>query len=83
MAICLQNISDAMKSSRTYSIALDACAHQSTSYLDVRVSQCMFKTIAELLDVFDNKWIMKIIVVTSDGAPSMTGRYEGTVMYIF
>ena len=34
VAICLQNISDAMKSAWTYSAAFDASTHQSTSYLD-------------------------------------------------
>ena len=37
VSISLQNISDAMKSSWTYSAALDASAHQSTSYLDVLI----------------------------------------------
>ena len=34
VAICLQNISDAMKSVWMYSAAYDASTHQSTSYLD-------------------------------------------------
>jgi hypothetical protein len=37
VAISLQNISDAMKSSWTCSAALDASTHQSTSCLDVRI----------------------------------------------
>ena len=35
VAISLQNISDVMKSAWTYSVALDASMHQSTSYLDI------------------------------------------------
>ncbi len=42
----------------------------------------MFEIFAKLFDVLDGNWSDKIIGATSDGASSMTGRYEGTVTYI-
>ena len=45
VAICLQQVSDVMKSAWTYSIALDTSTHQSTSYLEVCLRIYSNKTI--------------------------------------
>ncbi len=42
----------------------------------------MFEIFAKPFDVLDGNWRDKIFGATSDGAASMTGRYEGTVNYI-
>ena len=42
----------------------------------------MYKIFAKLFNVLDGSWKDKIIGATSDGAASMTGRYQGTFTYI-
>ena len=39
----------------------------------------MFQHMGKALDVFDPKWKIKMIGVTSDGTSNNTGRYEGAV----
>ena len=42
----------------------------------------MYDIFVKLFNVLDGRWQSKIIGATSDGAASMTGRYEGTITYI-